>query len=68
MEHRAEVCSLSRGVMLARLNPYPRHYGAAFAFSAVLYPHPHGLALRLAFPSGRGTGEPTFRSMTYWMG
>ena len=30
----------------------------AFASSGVLYPHPHGLALRLAFPDGRDTGLP----------
>lgn len=32
------------------LNPYPAHYKPAFAFSIVLYPHPHQFALRLAFP------------------
>ncbi len=43
--------SLSRGVMslcclaAARLNPYPPHYRAAFAFSGLLYPlsPPHRL-------------------------
>ncbi len=30
----------------------------AFASSSVPYPHPHGLALRLAFPDGRDTGLP----------
>ena len=50
----AEVCSLSRGVMLppARArNPYPTHYRSAFAFSAIPYPQTHRHALRLAFPS-----------------
>ncbi|QTA84006.1 Uncharacterized protein dnl_64365 [Desulfonema limicola] len=32
------------------LNPYPHHYSTAFAFSEILYPHSHRLALRLAFP------------------
>jgi hypothetical protein len=49
-----EVCPLSRGVMLPYgwRNPYPSHYGTAFAFSTILYPQPHRLALRLAFPEG----------------
>ena len=33
-------------------NPYPNHYGPAFAFSPVLYPPPRRLALRLAYPAG----------------
>jgi hypothetical protein len=40
------------------LNPYPPPYRMAFASSRVPYPHPRGLALRLAFPDGRGTGLP----------
>lgn len=32
-------------------NPYPFHYKTAFAFSILLYPHLHRLALRLAFPA-----------------
>jgi hypothetical protein len=35
-----------------RLNPYPSHYKTAFASSTILYPQPHRLALRLAFPMG----------------
>ena len=35
-----------------RLNPYPAHYRPAFACSPVLYPQPHRLTLRLAFPEG----------------
>ena len=34
------------------LNPYPNHYSLAFAFSIVLYPQPHRLTLRFAFPEG----------------
>ena len=40
------------------LNSYPPHYKMAFASSRIPYPHPHGLALRLAFPDGRDTGLP----------
>ena len=36
----------------------------AFASSCVPYPHPHGLALRLAFPRGRHTGFPCSGSVT----
>src|SRR5690349_5893641 len=32
-------------------NPYPPHYRTAFAFSIFLYPPPHRLPLRDAFPS-----------------
>lgn len=53
-----EVSSLSRGVMLRALNPYPPHYRVAFACSRVPYPHLHRLALRLAFPCGKDTGLP----------
>jgi hypothetical protein len=31
------------------LKTYPARYKQAFAFSAILYPQPHGLALRLTF-------------------
>jgi len=34
------------------LNSYPVHYKPAFAFSGILYPLPHRLALRFAFPKG----------------
>jgi hypothetical protein len=34
------------------LNPYPAHYKPAFASSGILYPLPHRLTLRLAFPEG----------------
>ena len=47
-----EVCPLSRGVMSPRLNSYPLYYGAAFAFSLLLYPHRYRLALRRVFPLG----------------
>lgn len=46
------------GDVASRLNPYSSHDGTAFAFSAISYSHPHRLALRLAFPCGRGTGLP----------
>ena len=63
---QAEVCPLSRGVMLpyGRRNPYPPHYKAAFAFSTILYPQSHRLTLRLAFPKGEDYGLTTFRSST----
>ena len=49
--HQREVGTLSRGVNVARwLNPYPAHYRLAFACSLLLYPPPHRLALRFAFP------------------
>ena len=41
-----------------RLNPYPPHYRPAFASSILLYPQPHRLALRFAFPCGETTGLP----------
>ena len=61
-----EVCPLSRGVMLPyeRLSSYPIHYRLAFAFSTILYPQPHRLALQLAFPEGKNYGLTTFRSCT----
>ena len=34
------------------LKPYPFHYRMAFAFSILLYPQPHRLSLRIAFPEG----------------
>jgi hypothetical protein len=54
-QDQVEVCPLSRGVMLpyGRLNPYPPYYQAAFAFSIILYPQSHRLALRPTFPEGR---------------
>ena len=48
------------------LNPYPSDYRTAFASSAIPYPSPHRLALRLAFPCGRTTGLP--RSVTHAAG
>jgi hypothetical protein len=33
-------------------NPYPPYYRAAFASSRILYPQPHRLPLRFAFPEG----------------
>lgn len=50
MEHHAEVCSLSCRVP----DPYPTRDRPAFAFSAMSYPHPYRLALRLAFPRKGG--------------
>jgi hypothetical protein len=53
-----------------RLNPYPPYYRTAFAFSLLLYPLPHRLALRFAFPGphwrwGRGDNRlTTFRRCT----
>src|SRR5262245_63359050 len=41
-----------------QLNPYPPHYRPAFACSLLLYPHPHRLLLRAAFPRGRPPGLP----------
>lgn len=34
----------------------------AFAFSAILYPHVHGLSLRLACPEGRTFGLTLFHT------
>ena len=59
---RAEVCTLSRGMMSAlHLNPYPPHYRPAFAYSAFLYPHRHRLSLTvglLATFASEDTGLP----------
>ena len=56
-----EVCTVTGGDDVAfRLNPYPPHYKAAFAFSILLYPTPHRLALRFAVPRGRMPGLPRF--------
>jgi hypothetical protein len=44
MKDQREVSSLSRGVMLPRLNPYPPHYRTTFACSLPLYPPCDGLA------------------------
>jgi hypothetical protein len=46
------------GDVARRPNPYPAHYRSAFACSLVLYPQPHRLILRLAFPCGRAMGLP----------
>jgi hypothetical protein len=52
--HPREVGRLSPWDDVAlRLNPYPAHYRPAFACSLVLYPQPHGLALRFAVPDAR---------------
>jgi hypothetical protein len=60
-----EVSTLSRKVMLPRLNLYPLGYRAAFACSILPYPQSLGLALRFAFPSERtrweNYGLTTFR-------
>ena len=64
-----EVCPLSRGVMCpfgsshgtaSWFNPYPTHYKLAFASSAILYPQPHRLTLRLP-TLWEGFGLTTFR-------
>ena len=46
-----EVSTLSREVMLPRLNLYPLDYRAAFACSILPYPQPLELTLRFAFPA-----------------
>ncbi len=44
---------------VASLNPYPGHYSLAFAFSAFLYPHARGFALRRSYRlHRRRTGLP----------
>src|SRR5438874_9195487 len=60
-EDQREVCRLSpRGDVAGWLNPYPAHYRPAFACSLLLYPPPHRLPLRVAFPCSRGCrGEAT---------
>ena len=50
----------------SRLNPYPPHDKAAFAYSILLYPQPYRLALRLTFPKGRTTGLPRSVSVPTW--
>ena len=62
IQHPVEVCPLSRGMILLykQHNPYPSHYKTAFAFSTILYPQSHRLALRLAFPKGKDYGLTTF--------
>ncbi len=47
-------------MILITRNPYPFHYRMAFAFSRLLYPTPHRLALRFAVPTGRMPGLPRF--------
>ena len=71
MPDQREVCPLSRqGDVALRRNPYPTHYGPAFAFSLHLYPLSRRLALRFAFPRshwiwGRGDNRlTTFRRCT----
>ncbi len=57
-----EVCSLSSGVMLFVLNPYPFHYKMAFAFSIfpylLFYDRPLRAQRAPGFPCGRTTGLP----------
>src|SRR5207247_2659222 len=72
-EDQREVCRLSpRGDVAGWLNPYPARYRPAFACSLLLYPPPHRLALRLAFPAGRPAGEatglPRSAGVTVWGG
>jgi hypothetical protein len=52
-------------MMLLALNPYPRHYSLAFAFSTFPYPQPYRLALRLAFLNEEGYGLTTFHSSNH---
>ncbi len=47
-----KVCTLSRGVMLLALNPYPPHYKVAFAFSIFLYLLSYHHSLWFGFPKG----------------
>ena len=65
MKDQMDVCPLSRGVMLPKLNPYPPHYRMAFASSILPFPHVYGLALRLTFPPGRHTGLLCSVSVTH---
>ena len=39
-------------LLYGQRNPYPLHYRAAFAFSAILYPLLHQRPLRSTFPKG----------------
>jgi hypothetical protein len=48
-------------------NPYPPHYRTAFASSLLLYPQPHRLLLRVAFPDGRTTGLPRSSLIPTWV-
>ena len=60
----AEVSTPGRD-LTSRWNPplgtYPAHYQPAFAFSAILYPHPQQRSLRSACPQGREYGLTAFR-------
>src|SRR5262249_13105557 len=58
--------AFARGDVAVRLNPCPAHYSPAFASSLILYPQPHRLALRFAFPRGRATGLPRCIVETAW--
>lgn len=57
-----EVCPFSRRMIspLPRLNPYPPHYRAAFAFSTFLYPHRRQHSLQFACPEGQRYGLTLF--------
>lgn len=67
MRDRVEVCPLSRGAMSLVLNPYPRHYGVAFASSTFLYPQPLSACLAARLPLREGYGLTTFRAHA-WTG
>ena len=55
----AEVCTVAgRDNVASRLNPYPPHYRAAFACSAILCPSSLGLPYGRLAMSGEGTGLP----------
>ena len=55
------------GDVVLGLNPYPAHYRPAFACSLLLYPQPHRLALRFAFPGGRTAGLPRSVAVPAWV-
>lgn len=57
MRHQTEVCPVSRRMMLLSLNPYPRHYSPAFAFSVFLYLLLYRLPSRFGFPPTTSMGE-----------
>src|SRR5690606_32623279 len=54
------LLAFARGDVALRLNPYPLHYRAAFAFSTILCPHPQRHSLRFACPEGQRYGFTMF--------
>ena len=61
MKDHAEVCPVSRGMMLLSLNPYPPHYRVAFAFSAIRCLHLQQCSLRFTCPLGQRCRFTMFR-------